>query len=120
VSVAQSLEQEIKKLYSKREIQNRYWILSQLKESPNSDICLTGYLNINPKSNWVTFTQVENETGQRIAGHLNFPIHKVKELCIKYKEFNHKKFSFSGKPSFYVSKGTKRGCILLNSLNLIK
>jgi len=114
------LEQEIKKLYLKREIQNRYWILSQLKESPNSNICLTGYLNINPKSNWVTFTQVENETGQRIAGHLNFPIHKVKELCIKYKEFNHKKFSFSGKPSFYVSKGTKRGCILLKSLNPTK
>ena len=105
---------------SKIEIQNRHWILNQLREFPNADIYLTGYLNINPKSNWITFTQVENEAGQRVAGHINFPIHKVKELCIKYKEFNHKKFSFSGKPSFYISKGTKRGCLILNSLNLIK
>ena len=105
---------------SKIEIQNRHWILNQLRESPNADIYLTGYLNINPKSNWITFTQVENEAGQRVAGHINFPIHKVRELCIKYKEFNHKKFSFSGKPSFYVSKGTKRGSLILNRLNPTK
>ena len=107
-------------MFSKHEIRNRYWILSRLKDSPNSELRLTGYLNITPKSNWVTFTQVENEKGERIAGHINFPIHKVKELFNKYKEFNHKKFRFNGKPSFYVSKGTKRGCVILNSLEPVK
>jgi hypothetical protein len=105
-------------LGSKTEIKNRYWILHQLSESPNDQICLTGYLNINLKSNWVTFTQVENENGIRIAGHLNFPVHKVKKLFQEYDEFNHKQFIIKGKPGFYVSKGTKRGCILLESLSL--
>tara|TARA_Y100000739_G_scaffold11881_1_gene10000 strand:- start:353 stop:676 length:324 start_codon:yes stop_codon:yes gene_type:complete len=105
-------------LTSKTEIKNRYWILQQFNEAPNDEICLTGYLNINPKSNWVTFTQVENETGKRIAGHLNFPIHKVKEVFENYKEFNHKQFTIEGKPSFYVSNGIKRGCVLLHNLSL--
>jgi len=105
-------------LYSKLEIKKRYWILKKFHESPNSEIYLTGYLNLNYKSNWITFTQVENENGIRIAGHLNFPVHKVKKLFQEYDEFNHKQFIIKGKPSFYVSKGTKRGCILLESISL--
>ena len=91
---------------SKTEIKNRYWILHQFNEAPNDEICLTGYLNINPKSNWVTFTQIENETGKRIAGHLNFPIHKVKEVFENYKEFKDiyslKKFSNSDEKAWIL------------------
>ena len=105
-------------MYSKLEIKNRDWILHKLNECPNSEIYLTGYLNINTKSNWITFTQIETDTGQRIAGHLNFPIHKIKELFHNYTEFNHKKFIIKGKPNFYISKGIKRGCVILHSLSL--
>tara|TARA_B100000676_G_C18035857_1_gene821737 strand:- start:525 stop:851 length:327 start_codon:yes stop_codon:yes gene_type:complete len=105
-------------LRSKLEIKNRYWILNKFEENPNSEIRLTGYLNLNQKSNWVTFTQIENDSGERIAGHLNFPKHKVRELYHRFEKYNHKKFILKGKPGFYVSKGTKRGCILLNHVDL--
>ncbi len=105
---------------SKFEIKNRYWILNRLKESPDSEICLTGYLNINSGSSWVTFTQIENEKSERIAGHINFPVHKIEGLLKNYREFNHKKFKIKGKPGFYVSRGTKRGCILPGSIEVLK
>jgi hypothetical protein len=105
-------------LYSKIEIKNRLWILSKLHESPNQELSLTGYLNMNNASNWVTFTQIENKDSIRIAGHLNFPIHKVRKILPNYNTFNHKQFIIKGKPSFYVSNGTKRGCIILNNLSL--
>ena len=100
----------------RRERKNRDWILAQLKNAPEEEITLTGYLNLNPNSNWITFTQVENENGDRISGHINLPKSKVIKLFSNIEEFNHKPFFIKGKPSYYSSKGVKRGCIDLTEL----
>ena len=101
---------------NRRERYNRDWILSKYAEDPCQTIKIYGYLSLNPNSKWVTFTQIENENGLRISGHLNFPKHKVYALIKDVERYNHKPFSIKGHPSFYLWKGTKRGSIKILDL----
>ena len=103
---------------SRRERHSRDWILIQLKESPEVEITLSAYLSLNDKSSWISFTQVENEEGNRISGHINLPERKVLSLFPDFKNFNHKQFVLKGLPSYYHVRGTKRGALKVNSISL--
>tara|TARA_B100000768_G_C11171243_1_gene328805 strand:+ start:436 stop:771 length:336 start_codon:yes stop_codon:yes gene_type:complete len=105
-------------MLTRRERHNRDWLLIQFKENPKDEITLFGYLSLNNQSNWVSFTQVENEEGLRISGHINLPERKVKEAFADFKNYNHKAFILKGHPSFYNSRGTKRGCLQIISISL--
>ncbi len=103
---------------TRRARHNRDWILLKYNEAPDTNITLTGYLNYVPKTNWITFTQVENELGERISGHINLPQKKVHQLFPNIQDHNHTPFILKGKPSFYTSKGTKRGALLIETIVL--
>lgn len=104
---------------SRKARHNRDWILQQYNAAPNELIQLKGYLNIDKPSNWITFTQIENQLNERISGHINLPKHKVAVLFPDYHLHNHKPFLLTGKPDVYHPKGTKRGCLILTDLKLI-
>lgn len=104
---------------SRRERKNRDWILQQAQHNPASLIELKGYLNLNKDSNWITFTQIENNAGERVTGHINLPKNKISKLFPNFREFNHKPFLIIGKPDSYVNKGTKRGCIKVEQIKII-
>lgn len=103
---------------SRRERHTRDWLLRKFNEAPSISLKLKGYLHINKESNWITFTQVDNDNGERISGHINLPKHKVEKLYPDYSKNNHSPFYLIGKPSFYVSKGTKRGALKIESIEL--
>mgnify|MGYP001181693504 FL=1 len=94
----------------------RNWLLEQAIYAPNDSVQLTGYLKILSESNWYTFTQIENEEGKRIAGHLNLPKKKVDTLISNIQELNNQPFILIGKPSFYVTKSVKRGSINIDQV----
>ena len=94
----------------------RNWLLEQAISAPNDSVQLTGYLKIISESNWYTFTQVENEEGKRIAGHLNLPKKKVDNLISNIQALNNQPFILIGKPSFYVAKSIKRGSINIEQI----
>jgi len=107
-------------LSSRRERHQRDWILIQHSTNPEEEITVTGFLNFQENSKWITFTQIENEAGERICGHINLPFSKVNQLFSNLKENNHKQFIIKGLPSFYNNRGIKRGAINLNCISIKK
>lgn len=103
---------------SKRNKHQRNQLLLLATESPDEVIDFEGYLSFNDQSDWYTFTQVTIiESGIRISAHINLPKFKIDRLLKITIQDNHKAFYFSGKPSFYTNKGTKRGSIQLESIS---
>lgn len=106
---------------NRQERYSRDWLLKQHLHNPEQVISVTGYLQLNPKKpNWVTFTQVENNEGVRIAGHINLPSIKAEKLYPSIQSKGRKKFVITGKPSYYISKGTKRGSLLVTQIQYVK
>lgn len=103
---------------SKRNKSQRDTLLRLAIENPNDLIEFEGYLSLGSNQNWYTFTQVQIRSIQkRIGAHINLPKFKVDQLLEITIQDNHKPFLFTGTPSYYTSKGLKRGSIQLHSIS---
>lgn len=102
---------------SKRSRYERDWLLQKALSDPDEKIKLKAYsTNYKQDSNWITFTQVENEFGNRIAGHINLPKKKVLALQPDLLEVPNKPFHLIGHPSFYIGNNTKRGSLSIKEI----
>ena len=102
---------------SRRLRYERDWLLQKALSDPSEKIKLKAYsTNYKQDSNWVTFTQVENEFGDRIAGHINLPQKKVLTLQPDLLKVPNKPFQLTGFPSFYVGNNTKRGSLSIKEI----
>lgn len=99
---------------SKRNKSNREQLLLLAESDSDKVLEFEGYLSYTPNSTWYTFTQVFiPELDLKLKAHINLPKYKVDKVLDITIQDNHKIFRFTGTPSYYTTKGTKRGTVQL-------
>jgi hypothetical protein len=92
-------------------------LLKLADEKPDESLQFKGHLKWNDTSEWFTFsTIILLSSNERIASHINLPKHKINKLLDINESDNHKLFIIEGYPSFYMSRGTRRGSIKMKNI----
>ena len=92
-------------------------LLRLANDKPEQTIKITGHLKWNESSDWFTFSSIILlDSNEKIASHINLPKHKINQLIEINKLDNHKIFLLEGFPSSYLSKGTRKGSIIIKNI----
>lgn len=89
-------------------------LLQMAVNKPDEILEFKAYLKWNKESDWCTFSTVKLVGSDLLVSkHINLPKHKLAKHLELNETDNHKAFVITGSPSYYDSKGTKRGSIQL-------